>query len=128
MPTPTATEFEAPPCDGVDHDLGVPFVGGRFATFTTGGGALWVMAAEGDGSGILSSSRTAFHVGPGDVRPAFDREQGEVVGATTRVGASLTRWVQLDLPAGAWWLWSSAGGRVTLRACDGDVTDVSQNG
>jgi hypothetical protein len=110
------------PCDekgGTVLELG-PAVraSGGYGQFSTTGATIWVTATSISTGGVLDTDQTRIEVGRASEAPEYDGSTGEET-ASVLVQASVKEgyWSPLDLESGEYWLWSSAGGLVTVQTC-----------
>lgn len=110
------------PCDGNEGtvlELG-PAIrsSGAYGQFGTTGTTVWVTAGRLDTGGIFDTDQTRIEVGWASEPPEYDGRTGEEnANVLNQVGVKEGYWSPLELEAGDYWLWSSAGGRVTVQAC-----------
>lgn len=110
------------PCnanEGTVLELGPAIRGSnRYGQFSTTGATIWVTVGRLDTGPIFDTDRSNIEVGWASEPPEYDVHTGEEnANVLMRVSAMEEYWTPLDLEAGEYWLWSSAGGEVTVQAC-----------
>ena len=121
-PGPPAPTTQLLPCDGnpaSQVELGYPHIGGLTAEFTTSGGEIYVVARRYE-HGILLPNRggTGIYVGVSTELPVWDKQRSTISNVYQEVTALEKGYAALTLPAGRYWLWSSAGGDIVVYSCD----------
>ena len=122
---PVPTE-QLMPCGGhpvETIELGSPYLTNPTAEFTTVGGLIYFAARRFEYGGIFGSSRasTAIYTGLSDNPPSWDSQRNIVSNVYQQISVLEKDYGQLDLPAGRYWLWSSAGGDIVLYSCQAGV-------
>jgi len=110
------------PCDGEEStvlELGpAARNSNRYGQFSTTGATVWVTVGPIDLGPIFDTDRTSIEVGWALEPPEYDTRTGEEnANVLTEVSVMEERWSPLELEAGDYWLWSSAGGLVTVQTC-----------
>ncbi|HOI97924.1 MAG TPA: hypothetical protein PLA19_05500 [Candidatus Pacearchaeota archaeon] len=124
-PGPPAPTTQLLPCNGVpasQAELGYPYiVNDKTAEFTTSGGEIYVVARSYE-HGILLPSRggTGIYVGISTELPVWDKQRSTISNVYQGVTALEKDYGTLTLPAGRYWLWSSAGGDIVVYSCQPD--------
>ena len=102
------------------QNLGRPFRGSKtVAKFTTDGNPLVISASDFEKSGWVTSGkrRTEVDIGPDTSPPSYDELTGIVTGATSHVSVEEGALVQVQLPAGRYWIWSTNSAALQLHSC-----------
>lgn len=110
------------PCDrdeGTVLELGsAGQISNRYGQFSTTGATIWVSVRRLATGGIFDTDQTRIDVGWASDPPEYNTRTGEVNANVLRqVVVKEGYWSPLELEAGDYWLWSTAGGRVTVQAC-----------
>jgi hypothetical protein len=121
-PGPPAPPTQLLPCNGnpaSQVELGYPHIGGSTAEFTTSGNEIYVIARRYE-HGILLPSRggTGIYVGVYTALPVHDSRRSTISNVYQETTALEKDYGKLTLPAGRYWLWSSAGGDIVIYSCD----------
>lgn len=127
---PPPEEAVEVPCDG---DVGTVLelgpamrVNGGYGQFRTTGAIVWVTAGPIATGGIFDTDQTRIEVGWASEPPEYNTSTGvENANVLTQASVKEGYWSPLELEAGDYWLWSSAGGRVTVQTCiAGAISDA----
>ena len=122
-PGPPAPTTQLLPCDGnpaSQVELGYPHEGGPVAEFVTSGEPIYVIARRFEHSGIFGSFRgsTAINIGNVAILPSYDERRNTITNSFKNISIKEKDFGEVDLPAGRYWLWSSAGGDIVVYSCD----------
>jgi hypothetical protein len=125
----TTSDNPCPPGTGITFELGDPLrVSGRYATFSTDGGGVWVTAREYLQGGVLdpAEGRGEVWVGPTSSLPTYDEQTGGVLGDIVAESHTYEGWwTFLDLPRGDYWMMTGWGFDVVIQSChSGGISDV----
>jgi len=120
--------LDALPCEPKSQvELGSPYrINGQVAEFTTNGGKLYITAKRFPHSGFSGSSlgSTAIFMGNSSALPEYDSQRDITTNTVKNISLSETKYVEFELPAGRYWLWSSSGGDIVIYSCEeGGVSD-----
>nr|HPO06885.1 hypothetical protein [Candidatus Pacearchaeota archaeon] len=77
-------------------------------------------------SGFSGSSlgSTAIFMGNSSALPEYDSQRDITTNTVKNISLSETKYVEFELPAGRYWLWSSSGGDIVIYSCEeGGVSD-----
>jgi len=114
--------LETLPCEPKSQvELGSPYqMNGQVAEFTTNGEGLYITARRFPHSGFSGSSpgSTAIFMGDSSALPEYDSQRDITTNTVKTISLSETKYAEFELPAGRYWLWSSAGGDIVVYSCD----------
>lgn len=120
---PPSEDAVEQPCEvGVGETLefsSVSGVAGRYAQFSTQGGTVWITAQLPAPGGLLpDTDRTNVDIGWANDLPTENPETGGTeANPLVQVSVQEELWSLIELEAGSYWLWSSAGGDLTIQSC-----------
>jgi len=120
--------MDALPCEAKSEvELGSPYrINGQVAEFTTSGGKLYITAKRFPHSGFSGSwdQITALNFGVVDNLPEVDMQRGVVTNTMISTYLTEKKYVEVELPAGRYWILSGLGGDVVVYSCEaGGVSD-----
>jgi len=108
-------------------ELGSPYqMNGQVAEFTASGDKLYITAKRFPHSGFSGSSlgSTAILIGDISALPEYDSQRSTTTNVLKDITIHEEKYVEFELPAGRYWLWSSSGGDVVVYSCEaGGVSD-----
>ncbi|MGB2632041.1 MAG: hypothetical protein WBC48_03935, partial [Minisyncoccales bacterium] len=113
------------PCNGAPAsqvELGYPYiVNDKTAEFTTSGGEIYVVARSYEHGILLPSRRaTGIYFGYASNPPSWNSPRNIVSNVYKKITVWEKDYGTLTLPAGRYWLWSSAGGDIVVYSCEPD--------
>jgi hypothetical protein len=107
-------------------ELGYPSEGGSVAEFTSSGKSLFIEVKYFDHTGLFGSlaGLSAINLGNIDNLPELDKQRNIIKNSIKKISVPEKEYVEFQLPAGRYWLWSSAGGDIVVYSCEaGGVSD-----
>jgi len=124
----TPLGLETLPCEPKSQvELGSPYhINGQVAEFTTNGDKLYITAKRFPHSGFSGSwdKSTTLDFGVTDNPPEVDMQRGITTNTIKSVYLSENKYVEVELPAGRYWLLSGLGGDIVIYSCEeGGVSD-----
>jgi hypothetical protein len=121
-PGPPAPTTQLLPCNGAPAsqvELGYPHIGNLTAEFTTSGGEIYVVARRYEHGILLPSRRaTGIYFGYASNPPSWNSPRNIVSNVYKKITVWEKDYGTLTLPAGRYWLWSSAGGDIVVYSCE----------
>ena len=124
----TPLGLETLPCEPKSQvELGSPYhVNGQAAEFICSGGNLYVTAKVFPHSGFSGSwdKSTTLDFGLADNPPEVDMQRGITTNTVKSVYLPEKKYVEVELPAGRYWILSGLGGDIVIYSCEeGGVSD-----
>lgn len=111
------------PCAPLSQvELGSPYISTNYPTaeFTTSGGKIYIASRRFDHTGLFASSKgsTAVYIGLTTNYPTWDSQHSTVSNSIKRMSVPENKYIEFDVPAGRYWLWSSRGGDIVIYSCE----------
>lgn len=100
---------------------------GAYGQFSTTGAKDWVTVGRLDTGPIFDTDQTGTEMGWASEPPEYRGQTGEKnANVLMRVSGMEGHWSPVELEEGSYWLWSTAGGLVTMQDCTaGAIFDVA---
>jgi len=115
-------KFKKLPCSSpvANALLGSPIVGGPVAEFTTNGDPIYLSARTFSHTGIFGEFGGSAKVDVGNITslPTYDAKRSIVTSSISGTSLNEGEYVEITLPAGRYWLWSSSiSGAIQVASC-----------
>lgn len=122
---------QPPPCSGsplTRADVASPYVDNPPGEFKTDGSELHFSASGFNHGGLFDSlnQSTEVFVGPASTPPTYDEKTGVVTPLTKKFKARPGRYTPVQLPAGAYWIWSTAAVHIRILSCTANAVTVTR--